>query len=362
MSNKNGRAAFTLVELLVVIAIIGVMVGLLLPAVQAAREAARRMSCSNNLKQLGLAMHNYESTYKKLPAMGFRGVGEDPGWWYAWTIGVLPYVEQQPRYDAMMTQARPSGPGLPTPWSTANTPFNNANWRGDIPTFICPTDMPPDNRGESPSLLTYKVCVGDDYHQNHFRPDQNRSNRGIFQVMSWRGFNEIPDGLSNTVMLGEVAGGGGRDDIIGGVALNMQAWNPAACEARVDPLTRRLIAPTREPFRPTNGRAWDGRPYFVGFATMVGPNGPSCHWGGVDGNEHMGTAASRHPGGAQVTMADGSVSFVSETIDTGNLTIDDIQDPGSRRSPYGVWGALGSAPAVKQFSCPNQGSGISKPF
>jgi prepilin-type processing-associated H-X9-DG protein len=75
---------------------------------------------------------------------------------------------------------------------------------------------------------------------------------------------------------------------------------------------------------------------------MVAPNGPSCHWGGVDGNEHMGTLSSRHPGGGQVTMADASVRFISETIDTGNQSVDDIDTPGSRRSPWGVWGALGS--------------------
>jgi len=342
MSKRDAKSAFTLVELLVVIAIIGVMVGLLLPAVQAAREAARRMSCGNNLKQLGLAMHNYESTYKKLPALGSAGMGIAVDRGYAWSLAVLPFIEQGPAYDRMMAQARPSGPGLPEPWHTGTSVFEVEVWKKDIPSFICPSDMPPSNRGESPSLLTYKVCVGDDYHQNQFRADQGRDNRGMFQVQRWRGFNEVVDGLSNTVMLGEVAGGGSADQIIGGVALSMQSWNPAACEARVDPVTRRLIAPVREEFRPTNGRAYDGRPYFAGFATMVGPNGPSCHWGGVDGNEHMGTAASRHPGGAQVAYADGSVAFVSESIDTGNQTIDDVADPGSRQSPYGVWGAKGS--------------------
>src|SRR5690606_39109330 len=98
----------------------------------------------------------------------------------------------------------------------------------------------------------------------------------------------------------------------------------------------------REPYRPTHGRAWDGRPYFVGFATLVGPNGPSCHWGGGDDNEHMGTAASFHPSGVQVANADGSVTFVADTIDTGNQAEPDIHMPGGRPSPWGVWGARGS--------------------
>jgi prepilin-type processing-associated H-X9-DG protein len=191
--------------------------------------------------------------------------------------------------------------------------------------------------------LSYKVCVGDDYHQNHFRRDQNRVNRGIFQIERWNNMASITDGTSTTVLLGEVVCGGDRYDVLGGVAVNMRAWNPAACLARIDPNNpRRLTDPVRAQFRPTGGRAFDGRPYFVGFATMVGPNGPSCHWGGVDGNEHMGTLSSRHPGGAHVALADGSTQFISESIDTGAQAIDDIQDPGSRQSPWGVWGALGS--------------------
>lgn len=93
------REGFTLVELLVVIAIIGILVGLLLPAVQAAREAARRMQCSNNLKQLGLAVLNYESTYKLLPAMGYIGENGAPGigtgnFPYSFTMQILPFIER----------------------------------------------------------------------------------------------------------------------------------------------------------------------------------------------------------------------------------------------------------------------------
>lgn len=75
---------------------------------------------------------------------------------------------------------------------------------------------------------------------------------------------------------------------------------------------------------------------------MVGPNGPSCQWGTGDGNEHMGTMSSRHPGGGHVTMADASVQFIQEGIDTGLQSVDDVDTPGSRISPWGVWGAMGS--------------------
>lgn len=350
MKRSLRQRGFTLVELLVVIAIIGILVGLLLPAVQAAREAARRMQCSNNLKQLSLAALNYESAFKKFPALGHSGqgnaapgMGAGAGWPYAWTISILPFIEQNSLYQNMMAQARPAGPGLPTPWSTANNAWENQNWKAQIPGFICPSDTPPTNRGESPSLINYRGCLGDDYHQNHFRPQDGRDNRGMFQRDRYLAIGQVPDGTSNTILFGEAVAGGSPNDVLGGVAVNMQAWNPAACLARLDPANRRRITgAVRADFRPQGGRAWDGRPYFVGFTTIVAPNGPSCHWGGVDGNEHMGALSSYHTGGGQIGMVDGSVRFISQSVDTGNQSVDDIDNPGSRPSPYGVWGALGS--------------------
>jgi prepilin-type N-terminal cleavage/methylation domain-containing protein/prepilin-type processing-associated H-X9-DG protein len=357
-SSRAEKAGFTLVELLVVIAIIGILVALLLPAVQAAREASRRMSCSNNMKQLALAMHNYHDTFKNLPALGYIGVAPNPGIGagnqpYSWAMAVLKFVEQGPLSDRIMVQARPHGAGLPTPWSMANNAWENTNWKTDLNFYICSSDVRPSNRTESPALLSYKVCVGDDYHQNHFRPDQSgRDNRGVFQLCRWLNISGVTDGTANTIMLGEVVMGGAADDVKGGVALSMTSWSPAACLARIDPLNKKKItAPVRADFRPTGGRAWDGRPYFTAFATMVPPNGPTCHWGTVDGNEHMGTLSSYHPGGGQVAMADGSVTFISETINAGNQAQDDVPTPAGP-SPYGVWGALGSRNGADQAQVP----------
>lgn len=351
MVRQSSYRGFTLVELLVVIAIIGVLVALLLPAVQQAREAARRMECTNNLKQLGIAMHNRHDTFGKLPPLG--NFEKDGNWGggrvYAWTIYILPYIEQSALYDNIQERALASN--LPSPWSTTDDPWQNQNWSVDIAGFTCPSDSPPTNRGESPSILNYKACVGDDYHQNHFRPSQDRDNRGIFQIDRHLGLSAITDGLSNTVMMGEIAGSGGPRSLRGGVALNMQNWNPQACSARYDAATKQLTGDVRADFRPHTGRAWDGRPYFVGFATMVGPNGPSCHWGGVDGNEHMGTLSSFHPGGGNVGMADGSVQFITDTINTGNQAADSVQSPGGL-SDYGVWGALGSRNGGEAVSLP----------
>lgn len=351
MNRRGWRRGFTLVELLVVIAIIGILIALLLPAVQAAREAARRSSCTNNLKQLGLAAHNHHDTFGKLPPLANHGMDGDWGGnrLYAWTIYILPYIEQSNLYDAIMARARTST--LPTPWNTdVNDAWVVQNWKVDIDGFICPSDPSPSDRGESPSLLNYKACVGDDYHQNQFDPGPN-DNRGIFQPNRKLNFASITDGLSNTVMFGEVAGGGVPTDIKGGVALDQQAWNPQACSARYDAATKKLTGNVRASFRPTSGRAWDGRPYFVGFATMVGPNGPSCQWGGGDGSEHMGTLSSFHPGGGNVGMADGSVRFINQNIDVGNQAQDDSQNR-TGRSPWGVWGALGSRGGGETASAP----------
>jgi Protein of unknown function (DUF1559) len=123
---------------------------------------------------------------------------------------------------------------------------------------------------------------------------------------------------------------------------------------RINPTNRRQITnPVRADFRPTGGRALDGRPYFVGFATLIAPNGPTCHWSDPDGNEMMATLSSFHPGGGQVSMADASVRFISQTINTGNLTIPDFDGTNENRSgpsPYGVWGAMGSKDGGEAYS------------
>ena len=239
------RPGFTLVELLVVIAIIGVLVALLLPAVQAAREAARRTSCSNNIRQHSIAMHNYHDTYKLFPALGCAaGVDHRPllpalprkDRWISWVLATMPFVEQTPRYDAIMARVTDPVLVLPDPWYNINNngdAWANVNWKFDLPTNICPSSTMPTNRSESSAIMSYKVCVGDDYHQNHFTPQDGRDNRGIFQMRRWIGMQEITDGTSQTVMLGEAVTGGAPNDLLGGVAVTMQPWSPQDCLNRI---------------------------------------------------------------------------------------------------------------------------------
>ncbi len=302
---------FTLVELLVVIAIIGILIGLLLPAVQAAREAARRTQCVNNLKQVAMALHSYHDTYGSFPAMGARIVNVPGKEWhfYSWAMVILPYIEQRALYDEVMAAAR--NVKIPSPWT------NWATWNRDLAPFMCPSDIAPLNRSKAPALLNYKACVGDDYLQNHLPPQNPQvtgapvgiQNRRIFQPERWLGISSVLDGTSNTVMLGEMVVGGRPPELPGSVALNVSTPTPAACLARIDPTNpKRLTGPVQDNSRPVGGRAWYGLPNFAGFATLVAPNGPSCLYG-VDGNEFMGTASSRHPGGVNVAMADGSVRY-----------------------------------------------------
>lgn len=331
------KGGFTLVELLVVIAIIGILIALLLPAVQAAREAARRAQCTNNLKQMGIALHNYHDSHKVFPVnQSDFGIGQNGGRWYSGAIMILPYVEQGALYDGIMERAKPSGVGLPDPWSKW------AGWTTSISAFKCPTDGMLQDDGESPCVLNYKFCVGDTVRWNH---DAGHGiGRGVFSAGYALGMRDIRDGTSNTIAMGEMAGSGGPDDVISGVAVSVghsgDRGVPALCWARVDPANpRKLTAPVRANFRPHTGRAWDGRPYFVAMATAVGPNGPSCQESTVDGWFQYATMSSYHPGGGNVVMADGSVHFVSETIDAGDPT---LQEATSGPSVYGVWGALGT--------------------
>lgn len=352
MKHRKSRRAFTLVELLVVIAIIGVLVALLLPAVQAAREAARRMSCSNNLKQLGLALHNYHDTFKTFPSLSQgtnqnglpAGVDPAPITTYGGMSGIvamLPFMEQSALYDKFGSpQASPPYPAWgPVPWYGWNFLPHHAQ----VPGLLCPSDgggqfRTADNywwQGDT----NYNFNTGDTARTEWAG---NSSPRGLFGQYSFVSFGEISDGTSNTLAMSEqVISKAGANTIHGAYVITSGSLtaNPAAnCYIFKGPGTTIINAPSIESLRGVNW-SW-GAMVNSGMTTILPPNSIGCTNGSSEwGNRHIHPPDSNHPTGVNAVRADGSVDFVSSNIYAGNLA---APAPYSGPSPYGVWGALGS--------------------
>jgi prepilin-type N-terminal cleavage/methylation domain-containing protein/prepilin-type processing-associated H-X9-DG protein len=333
------RRAFTLVELLVVIAIIGILIALLLPAVQAAREAARRSQCTNHLKQLGLALHNYHDTFN---CFTFRQGGTSQATAdYNWErrsgyVGLLPFIEQTPLYQKIASPLTENGKTYnawgPCTWDGSYTP-----WQASIDTLQCPSDP----QGVTPSgqmgRTNYRFSVGDTIYESTHK----ESNRGLFAYRKVSRFRDIIDGTSNTIAMSERAVGSGLGQkLIAGVATDISGMNtnPTIC---LD--TRGTNGQYKSGIATTTwsgGRWCDGVLVYTGFNTVLPPNSPSCMLqGNWDGHWGIFAPSSYHPGGVNGVMADGSVRFFSETINTGSLAASEVT---SGRSPYGVWGAMGS--------------------
>ena len=389
-SPPKARSGFTLIELLVVIAIIAILVSLLLPAVQQAREAARRSACQNNLKQLGLALHNYESTYKTFPAARYDGLdakGKANQWdrWrmrHSGLVSLASYLDQGALSDTISTPtdgnndgvlnipdpifSNQSGPDFPVngtyPWVQAYQP-----WATQIGVLLCPSDSGPiSNWGAH----NYAFSWGDNGrganadHTLDDRPtngpepgafNDHSSNRGAFGFAVWRSLAAMRDGTTQTIAMGEICRSDGTRNIrvvaVKGVGEGMLLDPYQLCainevQANDPQQYSREDTGDGSVFRHERGRQWgDGATMKAGFNTILPPNSPSCLINGGDENPGVVSAASFHSGGAQFVMGDGSVQFVNETIDTGNLQAADTalrQPVYSGRSPYGTWGALGT--------------------
>ncbi len=284
------RAGFTLVELLVVIAIIGILIALLLPAVQAAREAARRMQCSNNLKQIGLALHNYHTALRSFPPGGLASNE------MSFLVFILPYLEQKPLYDQFNFDA---GPYV---LSGATTNGRAEHGQNAIAPYLCPScpdlrsnlsesgnyseRMPDNANGTDPYTTHYQGVMGP-VGTNPFNGTQyrvlNRSHHWGGQAQQGVLFNnrsvrirDVTDGTSNTFAVGEISWKGyGK----------FRSWIRGASSA-----SKEAQGACKNAAEPINAGAVYGRFNDAGFG-------------------------SRHPGGTQFLMVDGSTHFVSETID-----------------------------------------------
>ena len=345
MPFRRSSRGFTLVELLVVIAIIGILVGLLLPAVQAAREAARRMQCSNNFKQLGLSLHNYHDTFNKFPP---RIGGDALGLNYTpnGMVRLLPYMEQNAVYNLISSPQTYNGKNYPAfnvePWDGNYQP-----WNAKIPSFLCPSDG---ESGQSGSLgrSNYHLSNGD-YAGWWGDPVA----RGPFEVWklypdwNWhsggpRGIASVTDGTSNTLAISEraIPSSGAGNRIVTAVATSQPTafTSPITCMALKGSGSQYATGvATANWGQGTFSFGWQGRNAEI--STILPPNSPSCAIYGDDWNAVMFTPTSYHTGGVGSVFMDGSVRFISNSIDTGNLSLPMVT---SGKSPYGVWGAIGT--------------------
>ena len=295
-NRRVSRRGFTLVELLVVIAIIGVLIALLLPAVQQAREAARRMQCTNQQKQLALAMHNHHDTYGKLPGGSYRNSdwGRDS---YSWYCFILPFIEENAMYEELNLNEKINGGASVRSYARMQL----------LDTMLCPSDDSKIQEQGSDnwqnSLHNYVVCYGDANFNSGIAPwnqvDGYAGKAGMFVPEKQAGLRDATDGLSNTLLFSEV------------------------------------ITPAEEDYWSSIGRTQVSMG--AGFTTYLTPNADAndrtnrCHLnlGGNlgakctahadwDWGANVVAPRSWHPGGVNVAMSDGSVRFMPETV---NLTV-----------------------------------------
>lgn len=336
----TSRLGFTLVELLVVIAIIGTLMALLLPAVQGAREAGRRASCLNNLKQIGLALHQYHGTHGCFPFL--RGGTSGPcdktsncDYLSGWPM-LLPYIEQTPLYNMFTTTHTynkidflPWGPAPFDPFDKDYLPFHL-----EVNLLQCPSDHSSRDPG-AVGQTNYHFSIGDSLTGN----DSLRQPRGMFGFNSAMRMADVTDGTSNTIAVSEAAKGNEKNLIRGNAAFSVVGAdaNPSICLAlRGEANSYKGTFDTR----PWVGIYWHaGTPLSNGFTTVLPPNSPSCLFSSLWMGAGIISASAYHPNGVNALYVDGSVQFVSETIDCGRLGQPEAV---GGASPYGIWGALGS--------------------
>jgi prepilin-type N-terminal cleavage/methylation domain-containing protein len=321
------KRGFTLIELLVVIAIIAILVALLLPAVQSAREAARRSQCKNNLKQLGLALHNYHDTVGVLPRyiLGPRVDGNEGNGWrsYGAHAMLLPYMDQATLYETTIARAidenrRASNDG----GSSADQAYGLD--RVELPSLQCPSD--PSSGTVAPT--NYAYSMGPNMGWNVSTTQQN----GMFNRNIWISFRDVTDGLANTIAVSEqVTYGsttGGPKDLTrvrnaqsaGGNDGNRDSWPAEITQQHIENLGQAVLGITSINGNRVGERWWRGQPGRNAFSTLLTPNSQypnatfHCNGCNYDGRTMIG-ARSMHSGGVHALMGDGAVRFINDNID-----------------------------------------------
>jgi prepilin-type N-terminal cleavage/methylation domain-containing protein/prepilin-type processing-associated H-X9-DG protein len=317
------RRGFTLIELLVVIAIIAVLIALLLPAVQSAREAARRAQCVNNLKQIGLALHNYHQAIGSFPMGATVAPVSAPGdadGWSAWSAHalMLPYMEQTPIYNSINFSWACER------YQTTGWYINSTGYNTKINSFLCPSDG---NAGKS-NINSYDGSMGTT------TINYNEQSTGLFTFHNVYGISDVTDGTSNTIAFAEALVGD-SDGVLkrgnstgnsgggGGQAGNKQDASGMLTQIQAD-----IVQCTtwfNDPGARVGGRGahWgQGINGATMFNTVIPPNGGGqIKWGACrmdccanSQHAHYTNATSNHSGGVNVALADGSVRFIKDSI------------------------------------------------
>ncbi|WP_339735987.1 DUF1559 domain-containing protein [uncultured Gimesia sp.] len=284
------RQGFTLIELLVVIAIIAILIALLLPAVQQAREAARRSTCKNNLKQIGLALHNYHDTFRTFPPASVRaptssGVNEWDTSMISWQARILPYMDQAPLFNKIDWSA--------TPGNTAAVNIEAMDY--ELPAYRCPSD--PGNRGKTgltgygPTNYVTSTADTGGYAAGG-NPFQNNG-RSVMFMNSKTQLRDIEDGSSNTMFVAECV-----------VAHPYSSVNATGttCTGTADQKRR--------------GYSWfyAREMWTWSYTTLIGPNSDLQECGSSTGGTALLGARSKHVGGVHALLGDGAVRFISENV------------------------------------------------
>jgi len=327
ISQKKYRA-FTLIELLVVIAIIAVLIALLLPAVQQAREAARRSQCKNNLKQLGLALHNYHDVHRVFPSAGISrntltitaaGGGNcfsssSSTMSYApWTVMILPYIDQTPLYSTFdFSDLFTLNGNNAVAASSKNPGVNDDRWKNGLPAYQCPSDP---WLGLRPNRLNYFGVMGGgvlssggvpQFHCVGSSEARGWSTNGIFSLNSSSRMRDITDGTSNVFLIGESN-------------LMALSTNPAHHPG----LTLSWCSSA-------NNSAGYSSPSSA--AAVISPMNTRFNKSGTlvitDAKDQVSSFGSFHTGGAHFVMADGSVQFVNENVNFASFRTLAIRDDG----------------------------------
>jgi len=386
MKKCENIRAFTLVELLVVIAIIGILIALLLPAVQAAREAARRMQCTNKLKQIGVALHNYHDRHATFFASGGFGSrsSDNAIRRVSGFVSLLPFIEQVTLYETISAGHFQGAFNSDVQSGVDAAGVDVASYMtSTMDAWLCPSDGGGAEKGDTEQARTnYRFSYGD--YPVHFNrlaaaapssiPDFGTTattlcgvNRGAFAPHQWNGSQGVTDGLSNTIFVSErcIAGSNVRDvrqALVTSGSGVPTTYGTTVPETKTGTAVDTCIAlKNGENITDSvpdsaivnwSGRRWsDGAMAYTGFTTITPPNSAS---GLAAASEFSGgfiSPSSNHHGGVAACLGDGSVSFYTDTIDYQGTNGNPIANVGHNtiidfgKSYHGVWGALGTRSA-----------------